>query len=363
MNPSPPNENPSSEKQFALHQVIDRQHQGVVASVFEYPADWQARSNVVWNFQNINLPVIAYAQAFNPAGTESVEFLPSELFFWINEGMGFYQQGQTIQGSTFLPPMPAADAMMRWVIPKYRGNRPNLRVAGATAVPQLAQRIHQNTGGVQTDDVCVRVEYAENGKLMEEELYGIKFSQDIPYYGPQGMMVQVNWGFVRLFGFKAEKGALDAMRETFWRIASSVKLNPVWEQLYAQIMQQIKMLFDQYIQAGYSQIQAAGQMSQAISANNDAMLHSFEQQRQAAWASSVAHSHSPDQSPNAAFDDYIRGVETVNDPYYGESQQDYNYQYHWTDGSGQYQHSNDPFFNPNIGSNQSWTIMEPKKRS
>jgi hypothetical protein len=361
MNPDPAPDNRSSEKQFTLHQVIDRQHNNVVVSVFEYPADWQARSNVVWNFHNMSVPVLGYAQTFNPQGTESVEFLPAEYFFWINEAYGYYQQGQNVMGQVCLPPMSAADAMTRWVVPKYRGNRANLKIVGVGTVPHLAQRIGLNLSGAASEDVSVKLEYWENGKLFEEELYGVKLTQNVPYYGPQGMMMQINWGFARLFSFRAEKGALNAKREVFWRIACSVKLNPLWEQLYARVLQQLKVQFDQYIQAGYSQIQAAAQLSNAISANNDAWLNSFEQQRQAAWQSSSARSDSSGRSPNDAFDDYIRGVETVNDPYYGESQQDYNYQYHWTDGSGSYQHSNDPFFNPNIGSTQNWTIMEPKK--
>ena len=360
MNPNPPNENPQSDKQFALHQIIDPQHNGVVVSVFEYPADWQARSNVVWNFQNVSLPVIGYAQAFNPQGAEAFEFFPTEFFFWLNEGYLIYQQGQNYLGQVFLPPMSAADAMTRWVVPKYRGNCMNLRIVAVTPVLQLAQRIGLNLGGAASEDVCARIEYSENGRLIEEEIYGIKVAQDVPYYGPQGMTVQTNWGFLRIFSFRAERGALDSERETFWRIAGSVKMNPLWEQLYGQILQQLKMQFDQYIQAGYSQIQAAGQLSRTISANNDAFLQSFEEQRQAAWQSSSAGSGSSSGSSDA-FDDYIQGVETVKDPYYGESKQDYNYQYHWTDGSGQYQHSNDPFFNPNIGSAQNWTLMEPKK--
>jgi hypothetical protein len=43
---------------------------------------------------------------------------------------------------------------------------------------------------------------------------------------------------------------------------------------------------------GYSQIQVAGQLSRAISANNDAWLSAFEQQRQAARQSSHSSSSS-----------------------------------------------------------------------
>lgn len=366
MNPNSPDEKRQDEKPFVLHQVIDHQHKGMVVTAFEYPAEWQAQSNVVWDFQQRSVPVIGYARTFNPRGTEALEFLPAESFFWTEPDYGLYQQGQNIEGQVFLQPMPAANVMTNWVVPKYRGNRPGLRIASVSPVQQLARRIGLNVPGLMSDDVCAKVEYSENGRLFEEEFYGMQTLQRVPYHGPQGTTFQINWGFVRLFSFRAEKGALDAHRETFWRVAGSVKSNPRWEQLCAQIMQQIQIQFNQLLQIGYSQIEAAGQLSRTISANNDAMLHSFEQQRQVAQQSDAARraaerSNVTEHSPNDGFSDYMRGVETVDDPYYGQSQQDYNAQYHWTDGFGNYQHSNDPFFNPNVGSTQNWTIMNPKK--
>jgi hypothetical protein len=172
--------------------------------------------------------------------------------------------------------------------------------------------------------------------------------------------MQTNWGFIRLFSFRAARGSLDTHRALFQRMAASLRLNPRWEQLYQQVMQQLQARFDQFIQMGYAQIQAAGEASRAISAANDAWLSSFEQQRQA-QARSSASTGGSDRSPNEGFSEYIRGVETMEDPYWGESQQDYNYRYHWTDGFGNYQHSNDAFFNPNIGSGQNWTMMEPRR--
>jgi hypothetical protein len=58
------------------------------------------------------------------------------------------------------------------------------------------------------------------------------------------------------------------------------------------------------------------------------------------------------------FDDYVRGVDTVNDPYYGTSQHASTEQYHWTDGYGNYRNSNDASFNPNHVENGDWQLME-----
>ena len=57
------------------------------------------------------------------------------------------------------------------------------------------------------------------------------------------------------------------------------------------------------------------------------------------------------------FDDYIRGVETVDDPYYGTSQQSADYQYHWTDGYGGYRNTNDPSYRPGQTEGGDWTLM------
>jgi hypothetical protein len=257
-----------------------------------------------------------------------------------------------------MPLMPAADAIVRWVIPNFRGKCQGLKIVSVLPRPGIAKFLGAESGGLPIEEVCATIEYDERGHRIEEEIYGVKISQNLPYYGPQGMTLQINWAFPKLFTFRAAKSGLQPWRDLFWRIVKSARLNPVWESLCAQINQQLAAQFNQFIQMGYSQIQAAGQLSHAISANNDAMLRGFEQQRIAAARSRPV---APGRSSTDGFDEYIRGVETVDDPYRGTSQQDATYKYHWTDGSGTYQHSNDPFFNPNLGASVNWTLMERSK--
>ena len=350
----------AEERPFTLYQARDPQHQQVVGYVFEHPANWQARSEITWNMQNISVPMESSAQTWDPLSGTSVNFLPQASFFWLAPNYGFHAQGQNVMGQICLPPKSAGETMARWIVPSLRGRNPGLRVT-RTAPAQIAQRLGLPLPvGTQFEEVCVTVEYQENGMMMEEEFYGIRFQNEVPNYGPQGLIMQTNWGILRPFSFRALKGRLDAQRSLLWRIAGSVRINPQWEKLLAEIMQQLAFQFEQYLQAGYSQIQAAGQLSRAISANNDAMLAGFAHQRQAAHTSSSAHHSGPGRTTHDNFSDMMRGVETVADPYWGESQQDANYLYHWTDGQGSYQHSDDPFFNPSIGSTQNWTLMQPK---
>ena len=113
------------------------------------------------------------------------------------------------------------------------------------------------------------------------------------------------------------------------------------------------------MQAGYDQIAAAAQLSRQISANNDAMLSAIDSRLQASRA--AGSSAAQGRSANDKFSDYIRGVETVDDPYYGTSQHSYNERYHWTDGYGTYRHSNDATYNPNQTETGAWQLMEPTR--
>ena len=63
------------------------------------------------------------------------------------------------------------------------------------------------------------------------------------------------------------------------------------------------------------------------------------------------------------FSGYLRGTERMQDPYWGTSDRSYLNKYHWTDGSGNYRSSNDPMFNPNVGTGGgvNWQRMEPAR--
>jgi hypothetical protein len=131
-------------------------------------------------------------------------------------------------------------------------------------------------------------------------------------------------------------------------------------------MQVLAEEFNRLIARGYAQIQAAAHMSRTISANNDAMLHSMQAQRQAQAQQDATRraASSASGSPNDAFSLYIRGTERMQDPYWGASEQSYQNRYHWTDGYGNYRSSNDSSYNPNIGAGggPTWQLMQPAGR-
>ncbi|HLL72170.1 MAG TPA: hypothetical protein VK363_12085 [Pyrinomonadaceae bacterium] len=234
MNQNSPYPNqPHAAQQMTRYNIIDQLNGGVVVSSFEHPSEWRANGQVMWNLEHTELPVNAHAVAFNPNGLECFEFLPMQAFFWIGGGFAPVAIGQNSHGLVCMPPRPAPNALAEIVIPYFRGDRQNLRVTGVQPVRNLWQLFNEPPPP-QGEGVMARVEYEERGHAIEEEFYGV-------YSWNQGQ--QLNWGFARLFCFRAGRGQLDGMRQTFWHIAGSLQFNPQWNQLYAKIQKQLKATF------------------------------------------------------------------------------------------------------------------------
>nr|MBA3321745.1 hypothetical protein [Pyrinomonadaceae bacterium] len=310
MNPNPPYQNQPrvQQQRMAQHRIVDEQQQGLVVSTFAHPNEWQARSQVVWNMQHTNLPALVYAAAFNPNGVESFEFFPTQAFFWLEGDYGTVPIGQNSHGLVRMPPRPAPDALANLVIPNFRGDRQNLRVTGVWPVPNLWQ-IFNDPPPQQGESLMARVEYEEHGRAIEEEFYGV--CEWVPASG------QLNWGFGRLFSFRAERGQLDALRETFWRIAGSLQPNPQWKQLYEQIAQQLMAGFNVRVGQTYERFAREREMGRQNIAYNEQLNNqrtaqvnaSIEQQRQLNHERSQHH-----YTPQDAFGDALMGRTAFHDP-------------------------------------------------
>ena len=102
--------NSSGQEDFVQHDVVDQQHQGMVAYTFQHPPGWQAESRVVWNYQYLHVPLMSFGRVVNPDALEMFEFLPSALFIWTEPNYGFSQPGQNQEGVVHMPPMSGTDA-------------------------------------------------------------------------------------------------------------------------------------------------------------------------------------------------------------------------------------------------------------
>jgi hypothetical protein len=136
-------------------------------------------------------------------------------------------------------------------------------------------------------------------------------------------------------------------------------MTPEFGQRAEAVKQQLLANFNANLQAQYAGIAAAGQRSKQISADNDAFLANIDRNLASSRASSSASGGGAVRTGNDGQDDYIRGVETMNDPLTGTSQHSFTEQHHWTDGYGNYRNSNDASYNPNHTEVGDWQLMTP----
>jgi hypothetical protein len=337
-------------ERFTLRKLPDASMGGMPALAFLAPEKWRDRGQVHWNYGNEN-PVSASGTVEDPESGAAYSYFPQAEFFALQPNQ-MYQPGQAYRGAVYGQPI-APIALAVGIARQIRGSLPGFKLIGTRELPGLAAALGAEVKGAR--GVGVKVSYESSGKPFEEEIYGIYYRNDVPYDGPQGRSWQTYWGLTSLHGFRAPAGTLDRRRPVFAAIAKSFRPNPQWVARYGAITAWLAAEFNRQLQAGYDQIAAAGRLSAEISANNDQLLASIDRQlRSSPKASSPQARSSADK-----WDDYIRGVDTVEDPRYGTSQHSDAEAWHWTDGYGAYRNSNDPSFDPNRTENGGWTLMQP----
>jgi hypothetical protein len=337
--------------QFRIESIVDRTHGGLVAVRYAVPADWRAASSLTWNYSDVSWPVRAAARAEAPDGSAWIEVFPSELFYWSQPLLMPVTVGSRSLGMVYAPNIGAVEAMARYVIVRYRGNAQNLQFVGWRPVPNLAQALGKPPK--PGDSIAVRVRYQLGGEPVDEEFYGLLGAVNpIPYTGPQGTTYEIHRELVFVHSMGAKGGKLESLYPLLGFVAASFQVDPVWERMAQQVNRQLQVQFNQYIARGYAQINAARQLSRAITANNEAISAMVDEQYRVRSASQ--------DRIHDNFKQYIRGTERVHDPVRGgTSEQPNAYRYHWTDALGTVQHSDNPNYNPNIGSTTTWQPMEP----
>ena len=345
---------------FSFHTIRDPQQGGVTVGAFAAPEKWRINSQVVWDYQHTESPVTYSYSAENPGNEEGFFGYPPLQFFTLRPDYNLNRPGQNYLGWVFeREAQPPAQILLTF-IRQLRAGQANLKVIGVKDLPGLPAAFkipptdnHHGLG--------LKVTYELKGKPVEEEFYAISFSGNVPYDGPQGRTWEPKWGLGYLHSFRAPLGTLDKRRPVFAASAKSFRSNPAWEKRKAAIVAYLADQYQRQLQAGYDSIAAAGRLSRQISANNDAMIASIDRQLAASRASSGGSGAPAARSSMDKYDDYIRGVDTTDDPYWGTSQHSLNEQYHWTDGYGSYRNSNDPSYDPNRNENGNWQIMQPTR--
>jgi len=336
---------------FKTFTYIDEQGIGIEAFQMLVPYDWQFEGGIRWVLDNPGMPAVASFRVWNPNGTEEFEVFPTQPFFWTNNQMvlSLFPLGSRYFGNEVYPPMGPLEALKLTVIPRFRQNAAELRITNEQNLPELAEAVKAQMPtqpGVSTssEGAKVRIEYNRNGIDMEEEIYTVVQSFTFPIQTVYGVLTNINWYVDYIFSFKAEKGNLDIHSNIFQTIAYSFEVTPLWFSKYNQVVEYL-------IQAQIQQIETIGQLSRIISQTSneisDIVMQSYEYRQQV--NDGIADN----------FSQYIRGVDRYYNPIEERSVElPSGYPNAWTNNLGDYILSDNPNFDPNIGSNIDWQQIQ-----
>jgi hypothetical protein len=352
--PSPQQPAAADVLRFRPYTCVDDQGLGIAAFHMLVPVGWQVEGGVRWRLDNPAFPAFASVRVSNPARLQELEVFPNLPMFWTDNPvvLGMFPVGSKYFGNVVHPPLTAAEALRRLVLPSVRGGVGGLTLIDAAPVPALASAVQemqaraQPEAGIRADAARLRFTYAAGAAEVEEELYGVvqAFSFQMP--GMQGVVTNQNWWVDYLFSFKAGKGRLDAAASLLQTVAFSFRVDPRWFAGYNRLVLAL-------IQGQIRQIRHIGEIgriyAQTGSEIREAELHRWEADQ------AVRDRLADDWSRQ------FRGYDQYWDPA-GERMVELpsGYDNAWVNNLGEVVLADDPSFNPNVGSNLHWQPM-PRK--
>lgn len=356
---------------FVPYDVTDANYGGMRVATMAIPAGWRAQSQVHWDYTSANYPVKVFVHVQSPDGKMWIDLLPMDAVYWLDRVFKPIPVGQRAYGAVYAPNAPIDQAMQHLSVLPARGRMPGFQIVNRRPVDaaRLAQAF--NYPQLRGEAMAMRVRYTLNGAPVDEDFFSFySAARDIPYTGPQGTSHEYHRLLVLQHAVGATDGLLPSVYPLLGTVASSIRPDEAYQRHMQAVSRHITAQFNAALQRGYDSIAAAGQLSRSISANNDALLASMQQQRAAQQRADAARRNAANSAGGGAaggsgdgFSQYIRGTTRMSDPYWGTSERDSNYSYHWTDGQGNYRASNDAGFNPNVGggSGATWQRMTPAR--
>ncbi|MBN1315495.1 MAG: hypothetical protein JXA42_08505 [Anaerolineales bacterium] len=328
---------------------VDEQGVGMEAFKLLIPSNWEFRGGVQWVMDNPGIPVTISFQAYNPAGKEMFTVYPSMPFYWTNQPMVHmtFPVGSRYYGNEVRPPAPANVVLEQISLPRLAGNRPGFRIIKVEPMPEFAQKVQaarpNPSQATHSDAARAQLSYQEQETAIEEEFYTIVEHNMVQVPAFMGV-VEHNWWQVQNLAWRAAAGELERTADLFQTILRSVKINPQW---FARCSQIAEYLIRNQIQHIHNIGQVSRYISQVSNQISDENMAAYNQ-RQAVY--------------DRLADDYsrvTRGVEAYYDPNLGHDVELPNtYDYAWANPLGEYLVTDDPNFNPNVGSTTQWDQLQ-----
>jgi DNA-directed RNA polymerase subunit RPC12/RpoP len=319
------------------------------------PLGWQVSGGVTWVTERPAAPVQISLLLANPHGAEAFELFPNLYFTWTENPLIMMTKppGSLYFGFEVRQPAPARNVLHQYVLPRYR-RIPGLVVADEGPAIELLQAIAQTQpaqvpgGNYSRDSARVRLQYGLGGQAVAEEMSFITEYTRLGAAGLFGGGGSTFWNVAYHTAFRAPVAQLESFADLYRAIFASVKLNPTWMALVQQVIQGLSSNTIRHIQQ-------IGAISRQISQNAEEM----REQNLQGWQQRSASSDRVAEQ----FSQTIRGVDAYYDPNTGQNVElPSGYTQAWSTPLGEYMLTDDPNFNPNVGSTQTWIPLEPPKQ-
>lgn len=326
--------------------IHDREGTGLELFRMLAPVGWSWRGGARWVLDNPGMPATVAFQLWNPQGAEAFEIFPNMNFVW-NSAAGMLV-GSRHFGAEVRAPMSILDAMRSLLLPRYRGAVTGLSIVSEEPQPDLPRIARSDAviNGGSAEGARIVIRYTWQGVTFDEAIYGMVELYRAPMQSLFGTTELLIWWLDFLFSFRAAAGRLEASSALFATMMRSFQLNPQWYAAYQSIIQYLA-------QRQIQRIQHIGQIGQMLTQTGERMRQQNLQgwyAKQEAWDRMAT-----DRSR------YIRGVEGYYDPHREEVVElPSGYGHAWANNLGEYIVTEDPNFNPNVGSNLHWEPMEQK---
>jgi hypothetical protein len=352
---------------FRPYLLIDQKLGNMPVNRIMIPEDWKADSRLVWNTNHVYVPIQSHIRAEAPDGGSWVDFYGPEMFVWFDRAHEHGRWGvRDWTGAIHHPNVSLPEAMVRYVIVPNRSKARNLRVLGYRPVNNLPNAFSHLTNKPKGGNgICLRVQYELDGSSVEEEFYGFMPQIDAIPYPPNGSTEYHSYlVFVHSLGAKA--GKLESVRPLLGSIATSIELNPAWDQRFGEIHQAGLNRETKKTAQIFAEVEQAKQIGAQVHASNEAFLRRSEANRaqsraqeDARRSSNSATSNEESNTGSDGFTQYLRDTEHMQDQNGVVSDQYTDYNYHWTDGQGRFVHTNDQTLDPNKYLTGDYQQMKP----
>jgi hypothetical protein len=317
--------------------IHDAQAQLDAATIL-VPDGWNIDAKVLWRMHPTT-PACFSTQISNPAGSESLWLYPQGLFVdQVRETIARYggnvndpkfADGQHYFGSEIRPETDPSSYIQQVIVPTFRPDLAQAQVVDTQPAPKVAEAVmgaSRNMPNATARSACVRYTYSLASRRVDEDFYCTIIQMPDPT-GP------VYWKTL-CRSYRADHGKLEAAMPLYLTIDTSARLNPSWFAVVCNVCDSIDRIIHGQIVATQTQTTIVAQASREIS---DMQRQLYENQRK-----------SQAESFNK-WDEVIRGVQTVKDPYQEfPIQVPANFKKVFSDSNGSLILSDDPHLTPNI---------------